>query len=163
MYGGAGAGYVLPSLVSSLPFSDRMLTCGAHSRRRVVHAAPSTPSLSLSSLSFFVAGTVLTPLAQAMTPDVDHVVGVGEMIRWLQDAYMEVVLRTPETSAAVVLQAAVHANAKGSFLNGRGVVVPDEKLPSHAADDKAAKRLWDVSEELLAKWEARLKKEGLVG
>ena len=106
-----------------------------------------------------IEGTVLTPLAQAMTPDVDHVVGIGEIIRWLQDTYMEVVLRTPATSAAVVLQGAVHTNAKGSFLNGRGVVVPDDKLPPHAADDKAAKRLWDVSEDLLAKLETRLRKE----
>eukprot|EP00729_Bicosta_minor_P013959 gene13959-21416_t len=94
-----------------------------------------------------------------MTPDVDHVVGIGEIIRWLQGTYMAVVLRTPATSAAVVLQGAVHANAKGSFLNCRGVVVLDEKLPPHAADDKAANRLWDVSEELLAKLETRLRKE----
>ena len=106
-----------------------------------------------------IEGTVLTPLAQAMTPDVDHIVGIGEIIRWLQGTYMEVVLRTPATSAAVVLQGAVHTNAKGSFLNGRGVVVPDDKLPPHAADDKAANRLWDVSEELLAKLETRLRKE----
>jgi NAD(P)-dependent dehydrogenase (short-subunit alcohol dehydrogenase family) len=90
-------------------------------------------------------GTVNTPLAKAMSPNFSSI----NVFDIFQQLYIDLVLRSAENSAAVVLQAAVPEKANGGYINGLGNLVPAEKLPRNAGDDVTAKRLWDITEKII--------------
>lgn len=105
-------------------------------------------------------GMVQTTLAVA--PARHFVPSWAAWIGEAQDAYMRVLLRTPDSSATVVL-AAAHAALQQPPLgperrvhaNGLGQLLEDRHLPPAAADHATASRLWAVSHLHLQAWEAR--------
>jgi NAD(P)-dependent dehydrogenase (short-subunit alcohol dehydrogenase family) len=73
--------------------------------------------------------------------------------RFLQpitDAYTRTFMRSPEEGARIVLKCALDQSGEikrsGAYLNGMGVVVPEESMSSASRNATLAWRLWVVSE-----------------
>eukprot|EP00927_Polykrikos_kofoidii_P036384 TRINITY_DN3071_c0_g1_i1.p1 TRINITY_DN3071_c0_g1~~TRINITY_DN3071_c0_g1_i1.p1 ORF type:complete len:436 (+),score=55.81 TRINITY_DN3071_c0_g1_i1:84-1391(+) len=106
------------------------------------------PNLSVTSVH---PGMVFTPMAD----------GLGNHKSALVSKFMDLTLRSSESSAAIVLSGARKRHyPNGAYLNGMAQAVDDVVLPTTATDDRTAARLWEVSELHVSKWEvAQTKKE----
>eukprot|EP00929_Paragymnodinium_shiwhaense_P091820 TRINITY_DN51717_c0_g3_i1.p1 TRINITY_DN51717_c0_g3~~TRINITY_DN51717_c0_g3_i1.p1 ORF type:complete len:430 (+),score=82.45 TRINITY_DN51717_c0_g3_i1:73-1362(+) len=83
----------------------------------------------------------------------------ADLISRASEKYLTFMLRPPESSAAIVLQAAGLQQPEASFengayFNGRSEQVDRQLLPQIAQDDALAARHWEVSEWLVEQWES---------
>ncbi len=104
--------------------------------------------------SSVMPGCVMTPLAESVAPSFGRL--LNKVIVPLQGWIMEGLLRSPRTSAAVVLAACAGAaegdpetEGGGPFFNGQGQAVPYAQLPATCRDGASRDKLWKISMEMV--------------
>ena len=104
--------------------------------------------------SSVMPGCVMTPLAESVAPSFGRL--LNKVIVPLQGWIMEGLLRSPRTSAAVVLAACAGATegdpeteGGGPYFNGQGQAVPYAQLPATCRDTASRDKLWKISMEMV--------------
>jgi NAD(P)-dependent dehydrogenase (short-subunit alcohol dehydrogenase family) len=105
-------------------------------------------------------GTVHTPLAAHVGHQFAFFRGVRIQTESMQQLTMRAFLRPATAAAKVVVAAATAAReTPGAFCNARGEVIPDELLPPAMRDDEIARRIFEVTEAAVARWEQHRQQE----